>query len=66
MEYYNGVLSHLDAEFEKYFNEFENIGKLQRLVEKDPNDIINEFDNLIEANLRVDYNIKNSFSNNVP
>jgi len=51
----------LDAEFEKYFNEFENVSKLQRLLDKDGNEIINDFQNLIESNLRVDYNIKNSF-----
>jgi hypothetical protein len=53
----------LDAEFEKYFNEFESIGKLQRLVEKDPNEIIKEFNDLVEGNLRVDFNVKNSFGN---
>ena len=56
----------LDAEFEKYFNEFENISKLQRLMDKDATEIIVDFTNLIESNLRVDYNIKNSFHPGVP
>jgi len=51
----------LDSEFEKYFNEFESVSKLQRLLDKDPNEVIKDFTNLIETNLRVDYNIKNSF-----
>lgn len=51
----------MDAEFEKYFNEFESVGKLQRLLEKDPNMIILDFSDLLERNLRLDYNIKNSF-----
>lgn len=56
----------MDAEFEKYFNEFENVSKLQRLLDKDNTEIISEFQNLIESNLRVDYNIKNSFKPGVP
>jgi hypothetical protein len=55
------VFVDLDAEFEKYFNEFESFGKLQRLLEKDPNEIIKNFNDLVEQNLRVDYNVKNSF-----
>jgi hypothetical protein len=51
----------LDAEFEKYFNEFENASKLQRLMDKDQNEIVKGFTSLIETNLRVDYNVKNSF-----
>lgn len=56
----------LDAEFEKYFNEYENVSKLQRLLDKDSNEIIKDFQGLIESNLRVDYNIKNSFRPGVP
>jgi hypothetical protein len=55
------VFTDLDAEFEKYFNEFESIGKFQRLCEKDPNEIVRDFNELIGKNLRLDYNIKNSF-----
>ena len=51
----------MDAEFEKYFNEFESIGKLQRLLDEDPNEIIKDFNELVERNLRLDYNVKNSF-----
>ena len=58
---YNKIFLDLDAEFEKYFNEFENVSKLQRLLDKDANEITKDFTNLIETNLRVDYNIKNSF-----
>jgi len=58
---YHRIFLDLDAEFEKYFNEFENISKLQRLLDKDAGEILVDFDNLIETNLRVDYNIKNSF-----
>jgi len=56
----------LDAEFEKYFNEFENASKLQRLMDKDQNEIVKGFTSLIETNLRVDYNVKNSFQPGVP
>ena len=58
---YHRIFLDLDAEFEKYFNEFENVSKLQRLLDKDANEIIKDFTNLIETNLRVDYNVKNSF-----
>jgi len=56
----------LDAEFEKYFNEFESIGRLERLFDKDPNEIVREFSDLVERNLRLDYNLKNSFIPNIP
>ena len=58
--YLKGFLD-LDAEFEKFFNEFENVSKLKRLHDKDSNEIIRDFENLIETSLRVDYNVKNSF-----
>lgn len=61
LDQYLQVFTELDAEFEKYFNEFESIGKLQRLFEKDPNEIVSDFTELVEKNLRLDYNIKNSF-----
>jgi hypothetical protein len=35
-------------------------------MDKDPNEIIKDFSSLIETNLRVDYNIKNSFQPGVP
>ena len=35
-------------------------------MDKDANEIITDFSNLIESNLRVDYNIKNSFHPGVP
>jgi len=61
LENYHQIFVDLDAEFEKYFNEFENVSKLQRLLEKDENEIIKDYTNLMETNLRVDYNVKNSF-----
>ena len=63
---YQQIFLDLDAEFEKYFNEFENVSKLQRLLDKDANEVIADFTTLIETNLRVDYNIKNSFQPGVP
>jgi hypothetical protein len=51
----------LDSEFEKYFNEFDSFGRLQRLLEKDPNEVVRGFGDLVEGNLRVDYNVKSSF-----
>jgi len=63
---YNKIFLDLDAEFEKYFNEFENVSKLQRLLDKDGTEITKDFTNLIETNLRVDYNIKNSFQTGTP
>ena len=61
LEQYSEIFENLDAEFEKYFNEFENASKLQRLMDKDATEIIKNFTTLIETNLRVDYNVKNSF-----
>jgi hypothetical protein len=58
---YLKIFVDLDAEFEKYFNEFENVSKLQRLLDKDADVILKNFTQLIENNLRVDYNVKNSF-----
>ena len=63
---YLRIFNDLDAEFEKCFNEFENVSKLQRLLDKDENEIIKKFSNLVETNLRVDYNVKNSFQPGVP
>jgi len=40
---YQKIFLDLDAEFEKYFNEFENVSKLQRLLDKDANEIIKDF-----------------------
>jgi hypothetical protein len=37
------------------------MSKLQRLLDQDPNDILSEFKDLVEKDLRVDYNIKSSF-----
>ena len=37
------------------------MSKLQRLLDKDANEIVNDFNDLVERNLRVDYNIKSSF-----
>lgn len=55
------VFTDLDSEFDRYFNEFESMGKLERLFDKDPNEIVRDFDDMVERNLRLDYNIKNSF-----
>ena len=63
---YLRIFKDLDAEFEKFFNEFENVSKLQRLLDKDANEIIRDFENLVETSLRVDYNVKNSFQPGVP
>jgi hypothetical protein len=65
LEEYLEAFTHLDSEFEKYFNEFESIGKLERLFDKDPNEVIRDFSDLVEKNLRLDYNIKNSFGKHV-
>ena len=58
---YIQIFTDLDAEFEKYFNEFESISKLQRLLDEDPNEIVKDFNDVVERNLRLDYNVKNSF-----
>ncbi len=55
------MFTELDAEFEKYFNEYEQVSKLQRLLEKDTRDIMGGFVDLIEKNLRVNLNVKESF-----
>lgn len=61
LKHYFGVFTELDAEYEKYFNDYEKMSKLQRLLDQDPNEILNEFRDLVEKDLRVDYNIKASF-----
>lgn len=43
LQQYLEIFKQLDAEFEKYFNEFENVSKLQRLLDKDSNEIIKDF-----------------------
>jgi len=62
LKHYLQVFTQLDAEYEKYFNDYEKMSKLQRLLEKDPNEVLREFEQLVERVLRVDYNIKSSFS----
>lgn len=61
LKHYLQIFNELDAEYEKYFNDYESVSKLQRLLDKDPNEIVKEFSNLVESNLRVDFNTKNSF-----
>lgn len=63
LKHYYTIFVELDAEYEKYFNDYEKMSKLQRLLDKDPNEILGDFKDLVERNLRVDYNIKSSFGN---
>ena len=60
---YLAIFNELDAEYEKNFNDYEKMSKLERLLDKDPNQILQDFQDLVEKNLRVDYNIKSSFGN---
>ena len=64
--HYFSVFTELDAEYEKYFNDYEKMSKLQRLLDQDPNEILTEFRDLVEKDLRVDYNIKSSFGSQLP
>jgi hypothetical protein len=66
LRHYFNVFTELDAEYEKYFNDYEKMSKLQRLLDQDPNEILQEFRELVEKDLRVDYNIKSSFGNQLP
>ena len=61
LKHYHTIFNELDSEYEKYFNDYEKMSKLQRLLDKDANEIVNDFNDLVERNLRVDYNIKSSF-----
>ena len=61
LRHYHTIFNELDSEYEKYFNDYEKMSKLQRLLDKDANEIANDFNDLVERNLRVDYNIKSSF-----
>lgn len=61
LKHYYTIFKELDAEYEKYFNDYEKMSKLQRLLDKDANEIVNDFNEMVERNLRVDYNIKSSF-----
>jgi len=66
LKHYYTIFTELDAEYEKYFNDYEKMSKLQRLLDKDPNEIVTDFKDLVERNLRVDYNIKSSFGKQLP
>lgn len=66
LKHYFNVFTELDAEYEKYFNDYEKMSKLQRLLDQDPNEILSEFQDLVEKDLRVDYNIKSSFGSQLP
>ena len=37
------------------------MSKLQRLLDKDANEIVRDFTDMVERNLRVDYHVKSSF-----
>ena len=66
LKQYYTIFTELDSEYEKYFNDYEKMSKLQRLLDKDANEIVEAFNDLVERNLRVDYNIKNSFGPHIP
>jgi hypothetical protein len=61
LNYYYKIFINLDAEFEKQFNSYENVSKLERLFDKSQEEVIRDFTGLVESNLRMDYNVKNSF-----
>lgn len=61
LKHYLQIFNELDAEYEKYFNDYESVSKLQRLLDKDPNEIVKEFSDMVENNLRVDFNTKKFF-----
>ncbi len=61
LKHFENIFTELDAEYEKYFNDYEKMSKLQRLLDKDANEIVRDFTDVVERNLRVDYNIKSSF-----
>lgn len=61
LKHYYSIFVELDAEYEKYFNDYEKMAKLQRLLDKDANEIVRDFTDVVERNLRVDYNVKSSF-----
>jgi hypothetical protein len=42
------------------------MSKLQRLLDKDANEIVRDFTDMVERNLRVDYNVKSSFGPRYP
>jgi len=66
LRHYYTIFVQLDAEYEKYFNDYEKMSKLQRLLDKDANEILSDFNDMVERNLRVDYNIKSSFAPKLP
>ena len=66
LKHYHTIFNELDSEYEKYFNDYEKMSKLQRLLDKDANEIVHDFNDLVERNLRVDYNIKSSFGPQLP
>lgn len=66
LKHYNNIFVQLDAEYEKYFNDYEKMSKLQRLLDKDANEIVMDFNDMVERNLRVDFNVKSSFGPHLP
>ena len=58
---YTDIFKSLDAEFERDFNKYDSVSRLQRLIEQPSERVLREFVELIETELRVDYNIKSSF-----
>ena len=66
LKHFETIFIELDAEYEKYFNDYEKMSKLQRLLDKDANEIVRDFTDVVERNLRMDYNIKSSFGPQLP
>jgi hypothetical protein len=60
---YTQVFKHLDSEFEKHFNKYDSVSKLHRLLEQEGDTVMSDFLQMIESNLRVDFNTKESFRN---
>lgn len=58
---YVEIFKQLDSEFERHFNKYDTVSQLHRLMEQDGQEVLQEFLNLVECNLRVDYNVKQSF-----
>lgn len=50
-----------EVEFERDFNKYDSVSKLHRLLEQDSARLLREFSELVDGNLRVDFNVKSSF-----
>jgi len=58
---YTDIFKQLDSDFERDFNKYDTISRLHRLIEQNSDKVVAKFVDLLDSNLRVDFNVKSSF-----